>query len=50
MMHRAFLFVREELFELFICLFWSSGFHNTHTIHHTMDMRVDTDKGHIVEM
>ena len=50
MMHRAFFFFFFELFELFICLFWSSGFHRTHTIHHTMDVRIDSDKGHVIEM
>lgn len=49
-MHGAFLFIREELFEFFICLFWCASFHNSHTVHHTMDVRIDPDKGHIVEM
>ena len=50
MMHRAFLFFTQELFEFFICLFWRASFHNPHTIHHAMDMRIDPYKGHIIEM
>ena len=49
-MHRAFLVFCEEFFEFFICLFWCASFHNSHAIHHTMDVSIDTDKGHIVEM
>ena len=50
MMHRAFLIFAEEFFEFFVCLFWCFGFHDSHTIHHTMNVCIDTDKGHIVEM
>lgn len=50
MMHGAFLIFTQEFFEFFICLFWRFGFHDSHTIHHSMDMGIDTDKGHIVEM
>ena len=49
-MHRAFLIFAEELFKFFIRLFWCFGFHDFHTIHHAVDMRIDTDKGHIVEV
>ncbi len=50
MMHGAFLIFAQEFFEFFICLFWRFGFHDSHSIHHTVDVRIDTDKGHIVEM
>ncbi len=50
MVHRAFLIFAQELFEFLIRLFWRFGFHDSHSIHHTMDMRIDADKGHIVEM
>lgn len=49
-MHRAFLVFTQELFEFLICLFGRASFHNSHTVHHTMDVRIDTDKGHIIEM
>lgn len=49
-MHRAFLVFTQELFEFFICLFGCASFYYSHAIHHTMDMCIDTDKGHIVEM
>ena len=50
MMHGAFLIFTQELFQFFIGLFWSSGFHDSHSIHHAMDMCIDADKRHIVEM
>lgn len=49
-MHAAFLFIAEEFFEFFISLLRSFRLHNAHTIHHTMNMSIDTDKRHIVEM
>ncbi len=49
-MHGAFLFIAQELFELFICLFWCASFHNSRAVHHAMDMCIDADKWHIVEM
>ena len=49
-MHGAFLIFAQEFFEFFIRLFWCFRFHYSHSIHHAMDMRIDTDKGHIVEM
>lgn len=50
MMHGAFLIFAQEFFEFFIRLFWCFRFHDSHAVHHTMNMRIDTDKGHIVEM
>ena len=50
MMHGAFLIFAQEFFEFFICLFWRFGFHDSHSIHHAVDVRIDADKGHIVEM
>jgi hypothetical protein len=49
-MHGAFLIFTQELFEFFIRFFWRFGFHDSHSIHHAMNMSIDTDKGHIVEM
>ena len=50
MMHGALLIFAQEFFEFFICLFWRFGFHDSHTVHHAMDVSIDPDKGHIVEM
>lgn len=50
MVHTAFLIFAQELFKFFICFFWCIRFYNSHPIHHAMDMRIDTDKWHIVEM
>jgi hypothetical protein len=49
-MHSTFLIFAQELFEFLIRLFWRFGFYYSHAIHHTMNMRIDTDKGHIIEM
>ena len=49
-MHSAFLIFAQELIQFFIRLFWRFGFHDSHTVHHAMDMCIDPDKGHIVEM
>jgi hypothetical protein len=50
MVHGAFLIFAQEFFKFFICLFWRFCFYYSHAIHHAVDMRIDTDKGHIVEM
>lgn len=50
MVHAAFLFFTQEFFEFFVCLFWCASFHYSHPIHHTVNMCIDTDKGHTIEM
>ena len=50
MMHRFFLYISEEFFDFFISFCRSIRYDDAHTIHHTMNMGINTDKWHVVEM
>lgn len=39
----------EHEIESLICLLWGFGIHDTETVHHAVDMRIDTDVWHIIE-
>ncbi len=39
----------EHEIESPISLFWSLGIHDSESIHHTVDMGIDSDVGHIIE-
>jgi cellobiose-specific phosphotransferase system component IIC len=39
----------EYEIESLVSLFWSLGIHDTETVHHAMDMCIDSDIGHVVE-
>ena len=39
----------EYPIEFPICLLWSVGIDDSESIHHTVDMRIDADIGHIIE-
>lgn len=49
MMKYPFFFSGQYRFNSCIGLFWGVGFHDSYTIHHTMDVCVDTHIGHVVE-
>lgn len=50
MMHSSFLFICEEFFKFFICFCGSFCFHNSHTIHHSMNVSINSYVRSIVEM
>jgi hypothetical protein len=49
MMQYSFFLFTKYLFDHSIGLIWSFCIHDTDTIHHSMDVSIDSDIGHIIE-